>query len=161
MIYSETFFIYIRIIPYIIINYKMEGLLIKVDDVYRLIHEQIIIGTTDADYQKAFSDHCAMLSVKNCQDVEIGVDLDELANKYGKDDINDDIYFSFIAGAKTILELLKDKKYTEKDMHKAFEAGVLEDRYDLGEALSSPNEWKVTFNPVLVDTNGCLMLRRL
>ena len=58
----------------------MEGKLIKVEDDYRLINtNNSIIGTTDLEYQQAFSDVCQKLSLKNCEAVVNGYDLDELA----------------------------------------------------------------------------------
>jgi hypothetical protein len=95
----------------------MEGKLIKVDDVYRLIVDRLISGTTDSEYQKAFSDYCFMLSSNNCETIANGYDLDELA--YEKS-WNEDSEKGFINGAKAILEILGDKKFSEDELNKAY-----------------------------------------
>ena len=160
----------------------MKGKLIKVDDVYRLIVDRLISGTTDSEYQKAFSDYCFMLSSNNCETIASGYDLDELA--YEKS-WNEDSEKGFINGAKAILEILGDKKFSKDDMKKAFEKGALKlgnNRYfdELIESLNK-NEWEVeilmekmnldeireqgkgflnasTEKPKL-DENGCLILK--
>ena len=87
----------------------MEGKLIKVEDDYRLLNtNNSIIGTTDLEYQQAFSDVCQKLSLKNCQAIENGYDLDELALDYYK------LVFgntkSYKDGFQKALELLGDNK---------------------------------------------------
>ena len=74
------------------------------------------------------------LSIKNCQAIENGYDLDELAEERtknqlirllgfeNKEEVLDDIQkrkFYFIEGAKAILEILGDKKFSEEDVHHA------------------------------------------
>ena len=122
----------------------MKGKLIKVDDVYRLIVDRLISGTTDSEYQKAFSDYCFMLSSNNCETIASGYDLDELA--YEKS-WNEDSEKGFINGAKAILEILGDKKFSKDDMKKAFEKGALKlgnNRYfdELIQSLQQ-TEWDV------------------
>ena len=104
----------------------MKAKLIKVDDIYRLLREDnLIIGTTDKEYQKAFSDHCGLLSLKNCQAIENGYDLDELAVECMKNTINQEtgsdthrlsVMLGFKKGFQKALEILGDKKFTEEDM---------------------------------------------
>tara|TARA_R110000868_G_scaffold36248_4_gene128775 strand:- start:1053 stop:1598 length:546 start_codon:yes stop_codon:yes gene_type:complete len=102
----------------------MDAKLIKVDDIYRLCRkDNLIIGTTDKEYQKAFSDHCALLSLKNCQAIERGYDLDELVEdnfKGLRDCINDsDIAEFYISLVKTVVtELLGDKKFSEREVRR-------------------------------------------
>ena len=71
------------------------------------------------------------LSIKNCEAIENGYDLDELAEERtkkqlirllggeDKEEVLDDIKkrkFYFIEGAKAILEILGDKKFSEKQL---------------------------------------------
>ena len=127
----------------------MEGKLIKVEDDYRLLNtNNSIIGTTDLEYQQAFSDVCQKLSLKNCEAVVNGYDLDELAC----DEIGIDISVikhidskleshsspciplneggcvgaglyhmvkGFEIGFQKALEILGDKKFSEEDMREA------------------------------------------
>ena len=103
----------------------MRAKLIKVEDVYRLLREDnLIIGTTDYEYQKAFSDHCYKLSLKNCQAIENGYDLDKLADEYcthepknAKElrDVNI-VKLGFRDGFQKALEILGDKKFSEEDV---------------------------------------------
>jgi hypothetical protein len=111
----------------------MEGKLIKVESDYRLLgNSNSIIGTTDLEYQQAFSDVCNKLSLKNCEAVVNGYDLDELAKKHydvhikqghtKEDSLQRKI--DFILGFKKALEILGDKKFSEKDMRRALSAGL-------------------------------------
>ena len=109
----------------------MKAKLIKDHADYHLVDdEQFIIGTTDesmlscTDKQK--------LSLTNCQAIERGYNLDELADFYStmtvfikKDEIptekqiEDAEYISeiaFKAGFKKALELIGDKKFSEEDI---------------------------------------------
>jgi hypothetical protein len=117
--------------------------LIKVEDVFRLVevtkHGNQIIGTTDLDYQKAWSDRCEKLSLKQCQAIEIGYDLDDLAKLEAEklhnwDDHDDtDIYLQLISedaqliklGMQKMLEILSDKKFTEGDVMLGWDAGLM------------------------------------
>ena len=96
----------------------MKARLIKVDDIYRLLREDnLIIGTTDKEYQKAFADHCILLSIKNCQAIELGYDLDELYDEVDKSfDYSEFDFISFRLGFQKALELIGDKKFTEQDV---------------------------------------------
>jgi hypothetical protein len=107
----------------------MEGKLIKlnVGVGYRLDDENgNLIATTIASYK-------TKISLKNCQAIERGYDLNELVqskypNVYNEDYEYDsesemlrDEYKSrgFYEGAKAILEILGDKKFTKDDVKKA------------------------------------------
>jgi hypothetical protein len=106
---------------------KMEGKLIKVDDIYRLLREDnLIIGTTDKEYQKAFSDHCYLISLKNCKPIEMGFDLDELAGTHAEkvneetlESSYNELFDAYEAGFQKAVELLGDKKFSEEDLRKA------------------------------------------
>jgi hypothetical protein len=76
-----------------------------------------------------FAEH--KLSIENCQDIERGYDLDELADKYIS---NNKIYLdnykeeshskvSFIDGFQKALEILGDKKFSKQDVKKAYMIG--------------------------------------
>ena len=120
------------------------------------------------------------LSLKNCQEIECGYDLDELAKEkypYEKTEMFscfelDCKQEGFIEGAKTILEILGDKKYSEEDIRKAILFG--EDNTDITSSDNLPTEevnkfiqslqqteWDVSFNPEEKDSDGCLILKRL
>lgn len=170
----------------------MKAKLIKVEDVYRLLREDnLIIGTTDYEYQKAFSDHCYKLSLKNCQAIERGYDLDELTNifheqhKFASSHIAD--ITSFKAGFQKALELLGDKKFSKQDMLQAFLKGVSSLQIDAPAFQQSlqQNEWEVEiemectqcqsygyvsecrdncnkkFLQPKLDADGCLILKRV
>lgn len=72
------------------------------------------------------------LSIKNCQAIERGYDLDELADEWldynghkwsNNDDTAGDNYGSFKAGFQKALELMGDKKFSEEDMLRAYNQG--------------------------------------
>ena len=78
----------------------MEGKLIKVENGYVLMVNNIMYAT---DNDK--------LSLKNCEAIENGYDLDELVKEqYPIDEP------SFKRGFKLALEILGDKKFSEEDM---------------------------------------------
>lgn len=150
----------------------MKAKLIKVDDIYRLLREDnLIIGTTDKEYQKAFSDHCDLLSLKNCQAIENGYDLDELAVECMKNTINQEtgsdthrlsLMLGFKKGFQKALEILGDKKFTEEDMIRLFDLGFNtgvgwengEDKINLKEHIQSlQTEWDVEVVEQCLDPN--------
>ena len=104
----------------------MEGKLIKVDNQYYLKSNNNVIATTDL---LLINDMISAnkLSLKNCQAIENGYDLDELAREAC--DITDplrldsqkykqDPYFKigFIKGFQKALEILGDKKFSESNL---------------------------------------------
>ena len=75
----------------------------------------------------------------------------------------------FKLGAKAILEIIGDKKYSEEDIEKAFDAGWIQRQNEEGshyEALDNfiqslhPKEWEVEILEEL-DKDGCLILKRI
>ena len=70
------------------------------------------------------------LSIKNCQAIERGYDLDELIDKYcrGNSKIEDDFIKK---GFQKALEILGDKKFSEEDMKSIFEYGWNQRHYDV------------------------------
>lgn len=102
----------------------MEAKLIKENDGYTLYVDGKIIGSTEGHPLKSITNK---LSIKNCQAIELGYDLDELADKYeainyqkGK---SKSYNIGFKHGFQKALELMGDKKFSEEDMEKSFEAG--------------------------------------
>ena len=93
------------------------------------------------------------LSLKNCQAIERGYDLNELAEKH----INHEPHttyilqrkFDFIDGFRKALGILGDKRFTDKDLDKAIEYGhksrmpFNEDWYDEFIQSLQQNEWEV------------------
>ena len=89
----------------------MEGKLIKLEESkYTLVYKE---GSIAWENNPAFD---GKLSLKNCQAIENGYDLDELAKslylKSGPDDISDTL--SFKIGFQKAVELLGDKKFSEE-----------------------------------------------
>jgi hypothetical protein len=95
----------------------MEAKLIKTIDGYQLN----VIGHQLEKLGQAVYPHTITkqkLSLKNCQEIELGYDLDELADNYSDvfDAFTDDRFDAFKAGFQKALEILGDKKF--KDMMK-------------------------------------------
>jgi hypothetical protein len=90
--------------------------LIKKDDRWDLYNEDghKIASTLDGCLNK--------LSTKNCQAIECGYDLDELAEKACPDVISS-AHSAFKAGFQKALELMGDKKFSEEQVLNAFYAG--------------------------------------
>ena len=73
------------------------------------------------------------LSLKNCQAIENGYDLDELAEDFIRDvfddknieiDLSNGIVISFIKGFQKALEILGDKKFSEEALYDPIMLGV-------------------------------------
>ena len=91
----------------------MKAKLIKVDNGWVLMVDNIMYATDEnAPY--------ARLSLKNCQEIENGYDLDELAEKNTSDCDASGCYpeYVFKDGFKKALEILGDKKYSEEEVLK-------------------------------------------
>ena len=100
---------------------KMKAKLIKREDGLYFLHDEngkLIYGK---------------LSLKNCEAIVNGYDLDELAEnlylKSGPDGISDTL--SFKIGFQKALEILGDKKFSEEDMKSIFEYGWNQRHYDV------------------------------
>jgi hypothetical protein len=115
----------------------MEGKLIKTEDGYNLVTEQpqgrLLEATCSPSQEKKLFKSGATakkLSLKNCEAIANGYDLDELCEKSFKlnfpSNINRSHLFDkgFFEGALTILEILDDKKFSEEDISKAINFGV-------------------------------------
>lgn len=154
----------------------MKPKLCKIDEEYFLHSiENNLIATSDNLHL-----HC--LSMKNCQAIERGFDLDDLIDlELPLDGTTGNISQrrGFKKGFEKALELLGNKMFSEEDIHKAFHLGERGDRYDLSDLLESQKitEWDVEIimekvdygldeggNPqysieAKLDPNRCLILK--
>jgi hypothetical protein len=100
------------------------------------------------------------LSIKNCEAIERGYDLEELAINYANEELSKEFTSkacnfygfssSYIEGFKKALELLSDKKFSELDLDKAFNLGKYVEREDCTEnylaykqSILQKTEWDV------------------
>jgi hypothetical protein len=152
------------------------GILIKTEFGFKL---------NDLDNVYIASEQTGNLSLKNCQAIERGYDLDELVENhlsmYDNNLLPHVRKDSFLEGFKKALELLGDKKFSEDDLLKAFTVGVFTEseksnhtkEYDELLKYIQPNEWQVEVvmdicgdrvyavpEPAL-DKNGCLILKKI
>lgn len=131
----------------------MKGKLIKTGKLYVLAVDDII-ATTD-DYLNTKLGYLYRLSLKNCEAIKNGYNLDELSkedadlryNKPGEEDLWLTRVTGIEYGFNLALELLADKKFSKDDMKKAFEKGALKlgnNRYfdELIQSLQK-TEWDV------------------
>ena len=154
----------------------MEAKLIKdkhIDDFYYL---KIGINTYATTDKESFR----VLSLKNCEAIELGYDLDELAeaigyaSEYGHpspEGFSDEQIgrlHGFNDGFQKALEIIGDKKFSSRNMFKAFITGVFTDEtsdydFEFTELMQDlqQTEWDVSFNPEEKDFEGCLILKRL
>ena len=93
----------------------MDAKLIKENNYYYLKHDDKIIGTIDA--HPLSSINVMQLSLKNCQAIELGYDLGELANERSR---LMSLNSMFKAGFQKALSIIGDKKFSEEDVRKAF-----------------------------------------
>lgn len=126
------------------------------------------------------------LSKSNCEAIERGYDLDELASEYSEGKSTAEVFkiaheSDFKAGFQKALELMGGKKFTEQDIHEAYFLGERDDRGGLHDILKSQeqHEWDVeietveyglgndqdgrpvTENKFVLDADGCLILKRM
>ena len=121
------------------------------------------------------------LSLKNCQAIELGYDLDELVLDYEKENeehiqVDERQRQSFIKGFQKALEILGDKKFSEDDVNLAFVLGKNKDESRINKLINSrlqQTEWDVEIvmdvcgdkvyvvAEPLLDADGCLILKRI
>lgn len=63
------------------------------------------------------------ITIPEVEEAINGYSVEKMAEEYGDDDINDDTYFSFIAGFKAHQELVKNKLFTLEDIKRAYLQG--------------------------------------
>ena len=120
------------------------------------------------------------LSLKNCQAIERGYDLDELAERHHKlayiqaynPDIAPYVEADYKAGFQKALEILGDRKFTEEDVRKAMDMITHIEEWDGDRAFGSKytedeiiqslqqNEWEVEILDER-DSEGRLILKRV
>ena len=135
----------------------MNKKLIKQNGFYKLIEGDFILAKVDFNGHSSIHYPIGKLSLKNCEAIERGYDLDELADEFSRKFPNDSEpirYASFIIGAKTILEILGDKKFSEKDVismiEKSRETGLTAEYLILN---NQQNEWgvEIVTEPMNID----------
>lgn len=91
----------------------------KNDENYTLLVNDIPFATTNNSPYKR-------LSIKNCQAIELGYDLDELAkNAYPlENEGQDQRRYGFSKGFQKAIEILGDKKFSEEDIKDAMESMI-------------------------------------
>lgn len=104
-------------------------------DFYGLKVDSKIIATNIVEVNKMFN-YPFTISFKNCQAIELGYDLEDLARKRFNPEYESNLMFSifeidckregFKEGAKAILEILGDKKFSEEDMINAHYIGWID-----------------------------------
>ena len=155
----------------------MEAKLIKNkygDDFYYLM---VGIDTYATTHKESFK----ILSLKNCQAIERGYDLDELAKEYMK--ISSLEFDAFKSGFQKALEILGDKNFSEDDVNLAFVLGKNKDESRINKLINSKlqqTEWNVIIKTTCdgmvtglccsevcdcniipkLDADGCLILKR-
>ena len=149
----------------------------KLGDEYKLYsHDSCIATTHESPYKK--------LSLKNCQAIENGYDLDELAVLSTKDETtivgNQKMAQGFIKGFQKALSILGDKKFSEEDVKNVYLNSFKHEWF--GDCIKSlqKTEWDVEvviecgevkqcecssnencLNPQpKLDEDGCLILKR-
>lgn len=117
----------------------MKAKLIKKEDHYFLEVEPYTLSnlqrhTIIANTFDKPKGHILQLSLKNCQAIERGYDLDELAKNLYKESLNyhlqneSDYTFGVIDGFQKALELMCDKKFSEDDVRKAIMGFYMSDK---------------------------------
>jgi len=144
----------------------MKGTLIKLDQGWMLLIDNVI-HATDKD----------KLSLKNCQAIEDGYDLDELSESHAEEmysrnenDYNELASFenrkrNFEEGFQKAMEILGEKNYSEKDLMKAYNCNHISSKQKeeyWGDFIQSlqPKEWEVEIEmicPHPEDTYVCGM----
>ena len=138
----------------------MKVKLVKIDYQFFLYdNEDNLIATTENSPYKR-------LSLKNCQAIERGYDLDELADDFIRcpEDMRtlseDREINSFKKGFQKALELMGDKKFSLEDMKKAYLGSSKYEWFgDLIQSLQQ-NEWEVEILDER-DSEGRLILKRV
>ena len=153
-------------------NFKknMKGKLYKENDSYTLFVDGKIFGDTRGHHLSSITN---TLSLKNCQVIERGYDLDEIKRKVFDGFDGQPNSFTIAAVERTIqimLELIGDKKFSEDDLMEAYSRGQTNSPI---QSLQQ-TEWDVevvmekidlSFGCYKIQTKfdeeGCLILKRI
>ena len=152
----------------------------KKTGIYKLESNGEVIASSDIDMNNDLQ--ITKLSIKNCQAIERGYDLDELAESYANymNDEDGTTDIDFKVGFQKALELMGDKKFSEGDLRRAYSRGkdlTSEDRFKFAEweiftklvDSLQQTEWDVDiemdilneYDKPQLDADGCLILKRL
>ena len=160
----------------------MKAKLIKIKDGYELFTQGFLKGSTNHNLIDSLNveegNTRYKLSLKNCQAIERGWDLDELAKiEYPICEVwNDEEALirelAFKKGFQKALELMGDKKFSEEDLMEAYSRGqtnspiqsLKQTEWDVEietvPALS--NNGNVYYGDIpKLDATGCLILKRI
>lgn len=128
----------------------------------------------------SFDNPKGKLSLKNCEAIELGYDLDELAkvfheqHKFASSHIAD--ITSFKLGFQKALELMGDKKFSKEQLREAFFHVQNEPTFDVFKQSLQQTEWDVEIETVpalsnngnvyygdipKLDENNCLILKKI
>jgi len=149
-----------------------------IDDPYAIVNEEL---AKDYEWHK--------LSLKNCQAIELGYDLDGLISESDTSHLarwtsdSHELMFDegFKIGFQKALELMGDKKFSEEDINTAYSTGYEDGKRNenfWGQLIQSlqQTEWEVEVYTVpalsnngnvyygdipKLDENGCLILKRI
>ena len=137
----------------------MKAKLDKIDKQYFLsdVEDNLIATTENSPYKQ--------LSMKNCQAIECGYDLDEFANEYSEGKSTADVFkraheSDFKAGFQKALELMGDKKFSEEDVRTAILFGqgmeLWKEELQINDFIQSlqQTEWDVEIEMVNILENG-------
>jgi hypothetical protein len=154
----------------------MKGRLIKTDVNYILEDDKGVVIASTSLKKEGLS-----LSLKNCQAIEKGYDLDELAyssfpnGTYETSEIDLGLVMYKLGFQKT-LQLMGDKKFSEEQLREAFFHVQNEPTFDVFKQSLQQTEWDVEIETVPAlsnngnvyygdipkkDEDGCLILKRL
>ena len=151
----------------------MKGKLIKTDVNFLLEDDKGVVIASTSLNKEGLS-----LSQKNCQEIERGYDLDELANEEYLDgyDTTKLCRLAFKDGFQKALEFMGDKEFSEKDIRIAFFHVQNEPTFDVFKQSLQKTQWdvEVVMVPAMsnngnvyygdipkLDENGCLILKKL
>lgn len=156
----------------------MEVKLIKHGHSYALLKDRKLIAF--AHPEDFCNEHTiGKLSLKNCEAIANGYDLDELAETFAKNHsiyptAQDDTEYGFKNGFQKALEILGDKKFSEEDIRKAFFHVHNEPTFDVFKKSLQQTEWDVIVEMESIpadrapngwdtfpklDVDGCLILK--
>ena len=159
----------------------MKRKLIRTIDGYELFTQGFLKGSTNHGLIESLNIEEGpiryKLSLKNCQAIERGYDLDELFNKVDEYiDYHEFDFTSFRLGIETILELMGDKKFSEEQLREAFFHVQNEPTFDVFKQSLQQTQWdvEVVMVPAMsnngnvyygdipkLDAGGCLTLKRI
>jgi hypothetical protein len=159
----------------------MKRKLIRTIDGYELFTQGFLKGSTNHGLIESLNIEEGpiryKLSLKNCQAIERGYDLDELFNKVDESiDYHEFDFTSFRLGIETILELMGDKKFSEEQLREAFFHVQNEPTFDVFKQSLQQTQWdvEVVMVPAMsnngnvyygdipkLDAGGCLTLKRI